>query len=126
MSLAHGRVRSIGQEEISIAFPRTAAFHEATVTGSGRAKVEAALSEHLGRKVRLQINNAVDGLEPSLAELEARQRDDREKGVEQTLRNHPAVRATLKILGGELEHIQVLEPERPAALATQAESEEPS
>lgn len=114
MSLAHGRLRSIGTDQVSVAFPRSAAFHESTCTGSGRVKVEAALSELFGRPIRLQIDNDVEGLPPSLAEREARQRDDREKNVEQTLRNHPAVRATLKILGGELEHIQLIEPEREA------------
>jgi hypothetical protein len=110
MSLAHARLRSLGRDEIAIAFAKTAAFHETTVTGSGRIKVEATLSAFFGRPIRLKISNDIEGLEPSLAEREARQRDDREKGVEQTLRNHPAVRATIKILGGELEHIQVIEP----------------
>jgi len=115
MSLAHGRPRSLDAGEVSVAFPKTAAFHEATVTGAGRAKVEAALGTHFGRPMRLRVDNAVDGLAPSLAEREAQQKDSREKGAEMALRNHPAVKATLRILGGELEHIQVLEPERPSA-----------
>ena len=114
LSLAHGRLRSItgdGTAEVWIAFPRTAAFHEATVTGAGRAKVEAALSAYLRKPARLRVDNAVEGLEPSPAEREARQKDDRERDVEQALRGHPAVSATLRILGGELEHIQVLDPD---------------
>jgi hypothetical protein len=52
----------------------------------------------------------------SLSEQDAQERAAHEKSTEGRVRAHPALRATLKHLGGEIEHIQVYDsPARPVA-----------
>ncbi len=103
--------------EISVAFPKDAALHRDTVLRGGRPLVEKALTEFFGRPTRLveETSEAALSAAPlSIAEQALRGREAREKEVEAKIRQHPAVRAALKVLGGEIEHVQVLEPqERP-------------
>ena len=112
-SLAHGRILWIRPGDVGIAFTRAAEFHRTMVSTSGRSTVEKALGDHFGQQTRLTIESAAaaDAAPPSLAEEEAAVRQQREKGADLTVRRHPAVLAALRILGGEIEHIQVLEPE---------------
>jgi len=119
-SLAFGRVLWLRPGEVGLAYPPTAGFHRTTVsTGTGKATVEKALSEHFGRPTRLsvEVSSAGDAANQTLsvAEEEQQTRVAHEKTTEGRVRTHPAVRATLKLLGGELEHIQVYEPSRAAA-----------
>ncbi|WP_224249747.1 DNA polymerase III subunit gamma/tau [Hyalangium gracile] len=117
-ALAHGRLLWLRAGEVGVAYIPTAAFHRAQVTGgSGRALVEKALSEHFGRPTRLVVEEASGEAASalSIAEQEAQVRTAHQQSTEGKVRSHPAIRAVLKILGGELEHIQVLEPERPPA-----------
>lgn len=46
----------------------------------------------------------------SVAEQEADDKATRERAIEAKVRANPAVLSVLKILGGTLEHVQVLEP----------------
>ncbi|MHB8877359.1 MAG: DNA polymerase III subunit gamma/tau [Myxococcaceae bacterium] len=111
-SLGFGRLVALRPGEAVLAFPKDAAFHRATVTGSGRANVEGVLSAHFGRPTRLvdePSEAACAAAAVSFAEEESRQKLDREKGIEAKVRAHPAVRAAMRILGGELEQVQVLE-----------------
>ncbi len=117
-SLSFGRLVGLRPGEVVLAFPKDAAFHRATVTGSGRAAVEQSLGAYFGRPTRIvdePSDAACAAAPPSFAELDSRARADREKGVEAKVRAHPAVRAALRVLGGEIEHVQVLERDRPAA-----------
>ena len=41
--------------------------------------------------------------------MEQQQRTAHTQGTEQTVREHPALRSILRVLGGEVEHIQVLD-----------------
>ena len=119
-ALANGRLVSMRAGEIVLGFLPTAGFHRTAVTSpSGKATVDKALAEHFGRAVKLTIQevSAEDtrmGL--SIAEQDAQSRAAHEKSTEGKVRNHPSVRAVLKLLGGEIEHIQVYEPERPSAV----------
>lgn len=116
-SLGFGRLLALRPGEAVLAFPKEAAFHRATVTGSGRATIEQALGQHFGRPTRLvdEPSEALCAAAPaSFAEEDARQKVDREKGIEAKVRAHPAVRAAMRILGGELEQVQVLERTSPA------------
>jgi hypothetical protein len=90
-------------------FGPQALFHRSAVTGtSGKQTVEQALTRHFGRPTRLVVlDGQVDGY--CLAEDEAKARVAREQGAEQQVREHPALRNVLRVLGGEVEHIQVLE-----------------
>jgi len=119
-ALAHGRLLWLRPGEVGLAYAPNAAFHRGMVTGgSGKALVEKALSEHFGRPMKLLAQEATAetaAASPlSIAEQDAQARAAHTSSTEGKVRSHPAIRAVLKILGGEIEHIQVLEPERPSA-----------
>lgn len=99
---------------MALAFADNAAFHRATVLGMSRPLIEKALGEHFGRPVKLADAplSAAPGL--SLAEEEAQGRVERETSIDARVRAHPAVRTALRMLGGELEHVRVLEAEAEA------------
>jgi hypothetical protein len=113
-SLAFGRLLGIREGEVAVAYPPGQGFHKAAITsGSGRALIEKALTEHFGWPVTLVVRECAEGDtspsagQVSLAEQDAQERAAHEKSTENRVRNHPAVRSTLKLLGGEIEHIQV-------------------
>jgi hypothetical protein len=126
-SLAQGRLVAIRSGEVVLAYRPEASFHRTTVTGqSGRAAVEKLLSEHFGQPTRLVLDDAAAATSPkSLAEQDAEARVAHEASTDLTVRGHPAVRAALRILGGELEHIQVLERERTGAPGSDVIDEPP-
>ena len=123
-ALANGRLQSMKAGEIILGFPPSAAFHKAAVTAAaGKATVDAALAAHFGRPVKLTIQDVAQtqeahGLGLSISEQDSHSRATHEKSTEGKVRSHASVRAILKMLGGEIEHIQVYEPERPAAVLT--------
>lgn len=127
-SLAFGRLLWIRPGEVAVAFPKEASFHRSTVSAqSGKALVEKVLAEHFGAPTRLVIEEAADvaaAAAPSLAEEEAQSRAAHEKSTDQMVRAHPAVRTALRLLGGEVEHIQVFDRPRPGAPELEA-GEEP-
>jgi hypothetical protein len=116
-SLAQGRLVALRKGEVVLAYRPEASFHRTTVTGqSGRAAVERLLSEHFGQATRILLDDAAAATAPkSIAEQDAEARAAHEVSTDQTVRGHPAIRAALRILGGELEHIQVLERQRTGA-----------
>jgi hypothetical protein len=127
-SLKNARLLSLREGEVAIAFRSDAGFHRTTVTGqSGRPVVERLLSTHFGRPTRLVVDEtpgaATGG--KTLAEVDAEARVEHERATGQSVRNHPAILATLRILGGELEHIQVLEHERTGAPGSDVVDEPP-
>jgi hypothetical protein len=115
-SLAFGRLLRSDPGELVVAFTAECDFHRSTVSGTGRGLIEEALSRILGRPTRLVVDqHGAASAPPSLAEEEAKERLAHEKSVESRIRRHPALLATLRMFGGEVEHIQMLERERPAA-----------
>ncbi len=132
-SLAFGRLVALKDGEVTVAYPPSQGFHKVTVTGNGKAIIEKALSEYFHRPTRLVVQDAAEGEGntavglTSLAEQDAQERAEHERSTEGRVRSHPAVRATLKLLGGEIEHIQVYEqPARPAATpASEAPEDSP-
>ena len=127
-SLACGRLLWIREGEVALAYLPKDGFHKTTVvSGTGRTTVEKALSEHFGRPTKLVVQDAAEseGAEGSglalisLAEQDASERAAYENSTEGRVRNHPSVRAALKHLGGEIEHIQVYDQQaRPVTNAT--------
>ncbi|WP_244171998.1 DNA polymerase III subunit gamma/tau [Myxococcus virescens] len=119
-ALSNGRLMSMKNGEIVLGFLPVAGFHRMAVNSTaGKAAVDKALAEHFGRQVKLTIQDASPDdprLGPSLADQDAQTRAAHEKNTDSKVRSHPAVRAVLKFLGGEIEHIQVYEPERPGAV----------
>ncbi len=126
-SLAQGRLVALRPGEVVLAYRPESSFHRTTVTGqSGRAAVERLLGEHFGRPTRIVLDDAAAATAPkSLAEQDAEARAAHEVSTDQTVRGHPAIRAALRILGGELEHIQVLEHERTGAPGSDIVDEPP-
>lgn len=117
-ALANGKLMWLRPGEVGVAYTAAAAFHRGQVmSGPGRALVEKALSEHFGRPTKLVLEEATGEAVSSLsiAEQEAQARTAHQHSTEGKVRSHPAIRAVLKVLGGEIEHIQVHEPERPAS-----------
>ncbi|QSQ19402.1 DNA polymerase III subunit gamma/tau [Pyxidicoccus parkwayensis] len=119
-ALANGRLLSMRAGEIVLGFLPTAGLHKMAVSSAaGKATIDKALAEHFGRPVKLSfqdINPEDSRATLSLAEQDAQSRANHEKTTEGKVRGHPAIRAVLKFLGGEIEHIQVYEPERPSAV----------
>jgi hypothetical protein len=117
-SLAFGRPVSLGSSELTLAFSKQSAFHRGIVGGSGRGQIEQMLSAHFGRAVRLRIEDAsANSAAPlSPAEREAQQKDARDRELAATVRANPAVQAALRLLGGEIEQMQLLENPRAAPL----------
>jgi hypothetical protein len=127
-SLKNARLLSLREGEVAIAFRSDASFHRTTVSGqSGRPVVERLLSVHFGHPTRLAVDEtpgaATGG--KTVAELDSEARAEHERATGQSVRNHPAILATLRILGGELEHIQVLEHERTGAPGSDVIDEQP-
>jgi hypothetical protein len=122
-ALANGRLQSMRAGEIVLGYPPSAAFHKAAVAAPvGKATVDAALASHFGKAVKLTITDVPQtqdalpgGMGLSLSEVDTQTRNTHEKTTEGKVRSHASVRAILKMLGGEIEHIQVYEPERPPA-----------
>jgi len=127
-SLKQARLLYLRDGEVGVAFRGDAGFHRTTVTGqSGRPVVERLLSVHFGRPTKLVLDETPGAAAGSktLAEIDAEARAEHERATGQSVRNHPAILATLRILGGELEHIQVLERERTGAPGSDVIDEQP-
>ncbi len=126
-SLAQGRLVALRPGEVVLAYRPESSFHRTTVTGqSGRAAVEKLLGQHFGRPTRIVLDDAAAATAPkSLAEQDAEARAAHEVSTDQSVRGHPAIRAALRILGGELEHIQVLERQRTGAPGSDVVDEPP-
>jgi hypothetical protein len=126
-SLSHARLVYLRPGEVGVHYTAAADFHRTIVSAqSGRAQVEKTLSVQLGSPTRLVLETNAAGASPqSLAEQDAQERQQRVNSTDESVRHHPAVRAALKLLGGELEHIQVLEPEPSTKAAPSSELEVP-
>ncbi|WP_371745702.1 DNA polymerase III subunit gamma/tau [Myxococcus sp. CA033] len=118
-ALANGRLVSMKAGEIILGFLPSAGLHRMTVSAAaGKTIIDKLLAEHFGRAVKLSFQDvSADDTRASLsiAERDAQSRATHEKNTESKVRNHASVRAVLLRLGGEIEHIQIYEPERPAA-----------
>jgi len=117
-SLSYARFLGFTPEGVKVAFPPDAAFHRSQVIGMSRAIVETELARALGRPIKLVEDTdaaTVQAAPKSIAEIEASDRNTRERSIEEKVRSHPALRSVLRHLGGALEHIAYLEPAtRPA------------
>lgn len=114
-SLGFGRLVSFDGSELTLAFTKQSSFHRGFVAGSGRTQIEQLLCAHLGRPVKLRVeegsSNTAAPLSP--AEREAEEKDARSREIHARVRSHAAVEASLRLLGGEIEQIQLLDVERP-------------
>src|SRR5713226_3164518 len=73
-----------------------------------RAAVEAAFARALGTKAALRIEQAREAPQASLHDEKERARKERKVQRLQAGREHPAVRAAVEVLGGEIEDVRDL------------------
>ena len=128
-SLSYARVMGFTLEGVRVSFPPDAAFHRTTVLGMSRAIVEASLSKYFGRPTKILEETGTTALQSapkSIAEVEASDRQVRESSIDGKVREHPAVRNVLRLLGGSIEHVQYLEAAKPEAPRPVAAADEES
>ncbi len=112
-SLSFARFLGFTGAEARIAFASESAFHRSQIFGMSRSTIEAELTRLAGRPLKLaeETNAQVFEHAPkSIAEVEAGEKATRDNDIEVKVRSHPSVKAILKHLGGNIEHIQILEP----------------
>jgi hypothetical protein len=115
-SLTYARLISLEGGEARVNFGSQNSFHRATIFGPQKSEIEKLLSQGLGAPHKLSEDTnqkAWQDAPRSLAELEADDRATREKDIDGKARDSSAVRSILKYLGGNIEHIQVLDPPPP-------------
>lgn len=111
-SLSFGRLVAVEPGTLKIAFPPGAGFHRTTVFGSARPEIEKLISTALGQATRLQEDTSARALAAapkSIAEQELSDRTARENSIDARIRVHPAVQNVLRLFGGQIENIQVLD-----------------
>ncbi len=126
-SLSYARFLGFVPEGVKVAFPADASFHRMQVMGLSRAMVEAELVRSLGRACKLIEDSSVQAVAAaprSIAEVEASDRSSRERGIDDKVRAHPAIRNVIRHLGGSLEHISYLEPAAPRPTVGTATADE--
>ncbi len=121
VALSHARLLSIAGGEVQVGFSQkakaTLGFYVASLNDlDGKKKMEEVLSKEFGRPTKLTVKDVAEteAAGPSLAEKDATEKAAHEKSTEAKVRNHPAVLMAMKKLAAELEHIQVLQKERPS------------
>lgn len=115
-SLSFARLVSLASPEVKVSFGQAHSFHRATVFGGAKADIEKVLATTLGAGHRLleEKSDAAWAAAPrSIAELEADDRSTRERSIDGRARDSNAVRSVLRLLGGSVEHVQVLDPAPP-------------
>ncbi len=128
-SLSFARMVSFEPGLLKIAFPPEAGFHRATVFGSAKPEIEKQISVAIGHAMRLQedsSNASLAAAPKSIAEQELSDRTAREHSIDARVRIHPAVQNVLKYFGGQVEHVQVLDPLPPAGAENPAPTEDDS
>jgi hypothetical protein len=110
-SLSFARFLSVGKGELRVAFAPDAGFHRATVMGTAKQQLEDGLARFFGRVRIVEDTSAqvIAAAPRSIAEQELTERQARSDSIESGVRTHPAVLNVLRILGGQLEHVQVLD-----------------
>jgi hypothetical protein len=117
-SLSFGRFISAEAGQLKIAFPIDAGFHRATVFGNAKPEIEKLISTALGQVTRLVEDTSKDAATSapkSIAEQELSDRTARENSIDARIRLHPAVQNVLRLFGGHVENVQVLDPLPPVA-----------
>lgn len=125
MALANGRVLEVAPGKVRLGFgPADAMFRSQAERGLKDA--EAALLRVMGTPSRIVLEAVAAGAaERTVAQEDGARERAREERALRESREHPAVLAAMRILGGSVEHIRVLEPEADVGFAnTPDEGEE--
>lgn len=127
--LAHGRVLSIVEGKVRLGFtPADGMFRRQTERSLKEA--EAAIAKVLGRPAGLVLETldaaTVAEVAPSIAEEETERTRAREQTANRETREHPNVLAAMRVLGGTIEFIKVLEETQEETFASTPDEGEDS
>ncbi|HEY3450117.1 MAG TPA: hypothetical protein VGK67_27435 [Myxococcales bacterium] len=119
--LAHGRLLGIAEGRVRLGFaPQDGMFRRQVERSLKEA--EAAIAKVLGRSAGLVVETIdaahVAEAAPSIAEEETERTRAREETAKKETREHPHVLAAMRLLGGTIEYIRVLEETQEEAFAT--------
>ena len=105
-ALEHAVPLKIDRAAVQIAFRKGAG--QAAIVQEARAAVEAAFEKALGFRAPLQIVEQEGAADGSVAEEKQKLRAAASEGRMALAREHPAVRAAVEVLGGEIEDVRDL------------------
>jgi DNA polymerase III subunit gamma/tau len=105
-ALEHAIPLKIDRSAVQIAFRKGAG--QAAIVQEARAAVESAFEKALGFRAPLQIGEQDAPADDSVAEQKQKQRAAASEGRIALAREHPAVRAAVEVLGGEIEDVRDL------------------
>ncbi len=105
-ALEHAVPLKIDRAGVQIAFRKGAG--QAAIVQEARSALEAAFEKALGFRAPLQIVEQEAPADASLAEQKQRQRAAASESRVALAREHPAVRAAVEVLGGEIEEVRDL------------------
>jgi DNA polymerase III subunit gamma/tau len=105
-ALEHAIPIKIDRSAVQVAFRKGSA--QATIVQEARAAVEAAFEKALGFRAPLRIVEQDAPADDSVAEQKQKQRAAASEGRIALAREHPAVRAAVEVLGGEIEDVRDL------------------
>jgi hypothetical protein len=105
-ALEHAVPVKIDRSGVQIAFRKGSG--QAAIVQEGRAAVEGTFEKALGYRAPLQIVEQDASADDSLAEQKQKQRMAASEGRLALAREHPAVRAAVEVLGGEIEDVRDL------------------
>jgi hypothetical protein len=118
-ALSHGRVLAIKGGEVRLGFGPADGMFRRQVERSQK-EAEAVIAKVLLAPTALVLESVTAGDDeaaPSLAEEESERTRAREARVLKESREHPAVLTAMRLLGGAVEHIKVLEEEQEEAFS---------
>ena len=104
-ALEHAVPIRIDRTAVQLAFSNKAYV---AIVQEARAAIEAAFEKALGFKAPLQVVEQEASSEPSVAEQKQKQRVAASSSRVALAREHPAVRAAVEVLGGEIEDVRDL------------------
>jgi len=99
---------SISREAVRIAFKKGDVMLPQVGDADARAAIEAAFEKALGFRAPLQVVEQEAPAEPSVAEQKQKLRAEAQSSRIAVAREHPAVRAAVEVLGGEIEDVRDL------------------
>ena len=105
-ALEHAVPLRIDRAGVQIAFRKGAG--QAAIVQEARAAIEAAFERALGFRAPLQMVEQDAPADASVAEQKQKQRAAASEGRLALARQHPAVRAAVEVLGGEIEEVRDL------------------
>jgi hypothetical protein len=105
-ALEHAVPLKLDRTSIQLAFRKGSAH--ASIVLESRAAIEAAFEKALGFRAPLQLVEQDAPAEASVAEQKKKQRAAASSSRVALAREHPAVRAAVEVLGGEIEDVRDL------------------